>query len=341
MRHPLPRASVVFSGLIVAAGLALGVLVTLPEAQAQGMGGPAKGGVVKAKPKFGPEIKDIFFPDARKKLGQGNPPGGAIGAGGSTLTKGGGKTSTPTPTPTPTPEPETPVAATGGTWGDWLGSEVLEGEIKTQATAFTNDTKQAGPFKASLYKKVQVEATVLTVMFGVIAQFEGQVRWKDKAAGLRDELAKVAGQCKTGDQYAAVKLQAASLGELIQGSPIDVAPGKAGSKWSEIAEFTAVMKRMDLADKEKLKPLVSSEADFKANKDQILHEATVMAILAEVITDKGYDSAAEDEYQKWAKAMKAHAIDIVDACKQDQYEKARTATAGIFKACADCHSAYR
>lgn len=328
------RAPLFLAASVVAAGLALVSLVSSSSALAQGMGGGAPKGT-KAKPKFGPEIKEIFWPDARQKLGAGNPPGGAIGP--ANPTKGGTKT----PTPTPTPEPETPVVAAAGGWGEWLAAEVLEGEIKAQATAFTNDTKQAGPFKANLYKKVQVETTILTVMFGVIAQFEGQVRWKDKAAGLRDELAKVSAQCKTGDQYQAVKIQADSLGELVRGSQIDVAAGKPSAKWQEIAEFSALMKRMEVSEKDKLKPLLGSEADFKANKEQIQHEATILAILAEVITDKAYDSAGEDDYQKWAKQMKTAAIDIVDACRQDQFEKARTSSAALFKSCDACHGAYK
>jgi hypothetical protein len=331
--HP-SRASLVFAAPFLAAALALWGLTCVPDALAQVPPSANKG--TKAKPKFGPEIKEIFFPDARQKLGKGNPPGGAIGPA---TTPGKGTPKVPTPTPDPTPE--TPVVAAAGGWGEWLAAEVLEGEIKAQATAFTNDTKQAGPFKANLYKKVQVETTILTVMFGVIAQFEGQVRWKDKAAGLRDELAKVSAQCKTGDQYQAVKLQADSLGELVRGSQIDVAAGKPSAKWQEIAEFSALMKRMEVSEKEKLKPLLGSEADFKANKELIQHEATILAILAEVITDKAYDSAGEDDYQKWAKGMKASAIDIVDACRQDQFEKARTSCAALFKSCDACHGAYK
>lgn len=295
----------------------------------------------KAKPKFGKEITDIFFPDAREKLGSGAPPGGPLtGLKGLDKAGTGGKTPAVVPT-TPVNPPEGDPAVASAGWS-FLSPEVIEAEVKAQATGVSNEIKNASAFKAAGFKKAQVQFTMLTVMFGVIAQYPGEdVRWKKVSGGMRDELAKAAAACKTGDQYANVKIQGESLAELVRGSPVDVAEGKGGAKWAEIADFKAMMKRMDVADKEKLKPLLSAEKDFKENKEQILHEATIMAVLAEVIQDKGYDDAGDDQYLKLAKAMKAASIQLIDACKQDAYENARTANAALFKTCSDCHTDFR
>jgi hypothetical protein len=304
-------------------------------------GQPGPGGP-KAKPKFGKEITDIFFTDAREKLGPGAPPGGALT--GLKAPDKGGKTPAVVEPKTPVTPPAgtgDPAVATGG-WGEWLGPEVLEAEVKAQATGVANEIKNGSAFKAAGFKKAQVQLTMLTVMFGVIAQYPGEdVRWKKVSAGMRDELAKAAAACKTGDQYASVKIQGESLAELVRGSPVDVAEGKPTAKWGEIADFKALMKRMDQADKERLKPLLSAEKDFKENKEQIMHEASVMAVLAEVIQDAGYDDAGDDQYLKLAKAMKAASIQLIDACKQDAYENARTANAALFKTCSDCHTDFR
>lgn len=293
----------------------------------------------KAKPKFGKEITDIFFTDAREKLGPGTPPGGAL-TGLKNPDKGGKTPAVVEPkTPVSTPAEDPTVASAG--WS-FLGPEVIEAEVKAQATGVSNEIKNGSAFKAAGFKKAQVQFTMLTVMFGVIAQYPGDdVRWKKVAGGMRDELAKAAAACKTGDQYASVKIQGESLAELVRGSPVDVAEGKGGAKWGEIADFKALMKRMDQADKERLKPLLSAEKDFKENKEQILHEASIMAVLAEVIQDKGYDDAGDDQYLKLAKAMKAASIQLIDACKQDAYENARTANAALFKTCSDCHTDFR
>lgn len=292
----------------------------------------------KAKPKFGKEITDIFFTDAREKLGPGAPPGGAL-SGLKNPVKGGGKTPAVVEPTTPAPMPEGEALAGG--WG-FIGPDVLEAEVKANATGVSNEIKNASAFKATGFKKAQVQFTMLTVMFGVISQYPGDdVRWKKVASGMRDELAKAAAACKSGDQYASVKIQGESLAELVRGSPVDVAEGKGGVKWGAIADFKALMKRMDMADKEKLKPLLSSEKDFKENKEQILHEASIMGVLAEVIQDSEYDDAGDDQYLKLAKAMKAASVQLIDACKQDAYENARTANAALFKTCSDCHTDFR
>ena len=290
-----------------------------------------------AKPKFGPEIKDIFFPDAGEKVGSGIPPGGPIVPEGNTGTKPQLVVNTPPVTPTVPP----PASGEATKWSEVISAEFLEAEIKAQATIAENATRIAGPFKAKEYKTAQSAFSMLSIMFGVLAQYDEEIRWKENATGMRDELAKAAAACKTGDQYQAAKVQATSVGDLVRGIKIDVPAGQGTPAWSSLAEINAIMQRMELSQQKRMRPALASEADFKAEKEMIMHEASIMAVLAEVIQDKGFDAADNDDYQGWARSMKVAAIEIVTACKQDAHANATSNAAALGKACNDCHEGYR
>lgn len=308
--------------------LGIGSFVLLMYAQADAqMPGRKK---VTAKPKFGKEVRDIFFPDAFGKIGPGDPPGGKLGSG---------KKEVPIKVIPDTPAP-TGGEGKGG-WDDLIAGEELEAEIKSLVNAINANIRSAGAYRSRGYKKVRSDLTTATIMFGVIANYKGEVRWKDRATGMRNNLAQAAADSKTSDQYNNVKVRFQSLEDLVRGSQIDVAEGKPDVSWATIADIDEIMKRLELAQKDRLKPNLGSEEDFKGNLEVILHEASIIAVLAQVIQDKGYDAAGEDDYLGWAKVMQKHAVDIVDACKQSQYQAASTAISQLTKSCSDCHGAYR
>lgn len=310
--------------------LGMGTFLLLMYAQA-GAQMPSKKKVT-AKPKFGQEVRDIFFTDAFSKIGPGDPPGGKLGAG--------VKVQPIKPVVPVNPPPSSGGGGKGG-WDDLIAGEELETEVKALVNSINANIRSAGAYRSRGYKKVRSDLTTATILFGVIAQYKGEVRWKDRAAGMRNNLAKAAEDAKTSDQYDGVKIRFQSLEDLVRGSQIDVAEAPAEVSFGTLIELGEVMKRLEMAQKDRLKPNLGSEDSFKSNIEVVLHEASMIAMLAHVIQDKGFDGAAAEDYLGWAKTMEKSAIDIIDACKQGQYQAASKAIGQVTKACSDCHGAYR
>jgi cytochrome c556 len=101
------------------------------------------------------------------------------------------------------------------------------------------------------------------------------------------------------------------------------------------------MTRIEKAQQEGLTPALANAGEFKKNSDKILHEAQILAVLGEVITREGYEFADDDTYLGYARELRDHALEIIDAVKQKNYEAARKAGGQIDKACSSCHEGYR
>ena len=72
-----------------------------------------------------------------------------------------------------------------------------------------------------------------------------------------------------------------------------------------------------------------------------LHEAEMVAVMAEVLCKAGMEDADDETYTGFAQQMKKSARNIVDAVKLKNDEAARKAVGEINKACSNCHEDYR
>jgi hypothetical protein len=101
------------------------------------------------------------------------------------------------------------------------------------------------------------------------------------------------------------------------------------------------MARMKQAHEEGIAVWTSSSAEFSKNGDRLLHEAQVLAALAEVIQREGFEDADSEDYRKFAQAVRDGSLQIADAVKQKKYEQARAASGDVGKSCTSCHENYR
>ena len=75
-------------------------------------------------------------------------------------------------------------------------------------------------------------------MFGVIAEYDGDVRWKQQALGARDAFGKVAANCKVGTDasYNESKLRKADLEDLVGGASPDLKPNPDDFTWGKLMD---------------------------------------------------------------------------------------------------------
>jgi hypothetical protein len=297
----------------------------------QGRSGPAG----KPPPRtFDKSVADAFFKDVRKEVGPGQP-GNAVAAAATGSSPSAGGTTSPGTTPS-VPE------AGSSIWTRMIAAETLENEIKSGMNLVAETVQSPTKFNTS-HNTTRRVYSVLAVAFAVIADYGGEVRFKDKAAGMRDALAKAGFNCKVASTGAfnEAKLRFQDLQELVRGGNVAVESGEAKVKFADIANRPPLMQRMEEAALKNLQPLSADSAQFKANKDKILHEAQILAILAKAIQDDGYDSSADEAYQTYARTVEKHALEIAEAIQLESFDKARAALGNITKTCDACHADYR
>ncbi|OYV85156.1 MAG: hypothetical protein B7Z73_14130, partial [Planctomycetia bacterium 21-64-5] len=183
-------------------------------------------------PKFTPEVTATFFDDARQKLGPGQP-GGVIAAA--------------TPKPGGASDEGDAIAATGdAAWSKLIAASTLEDEVKAQKDSLAEVTKTPSVFKGGGNNVARVHYTELAMLFGVISQFDGEVRWKKDALGLREIFRRAGGNCKVGtdNSYKEAHQRSDDLAQLITGGKIELPKPDPDTKWSDVANRAPLMTRM-------------------------------------------------------------------------------------------------
>ncbi|HVA50415.1 MAG TPA: cytochrome c [Pirellulales bacterium] len=283
-------------------------------------------------PKFTPEVTATFFDDARQKLGPGQP-GGAIAAA---TPKAGGAS-----------DEGDAVAATGdAAWSKLIAGSTIEDEVKAQVGSLAEVTKTPSVFKGGGNHVARVHFTELAMLFGVVAQFDGDVRgsWKKDALGLREIFRRAGGNCKVGtdNSYKEAHQRSDDLAQLISGGKIELPKPDPDAKWSDVANRAPLMTRMGKEGYDpKIKAWTSDKGEFSKNRNALLEEAQIVAVIAHLIQDPSYEYADDEDYLKYAKGLETQALEIVEAVKGDDLQRAQKAAGQLNKACSTCHEGYR
>ncbi len=185
---------------------------------------------------------------------------------------------------------------------------------------------------------------MLALLFGVIAEYDGDVRWKSQAMVARDAFARAAANCKvaTDGSYNDSKQRADDLSSLIRGDtlPVGAAP-EAKPQWAKVAARPPLMSRLELAQQNRVAVWTANQGDFGKNLDGIVRESQIIAVIAEVIQREGYDFTDDNSYKGFAHDMQKHALAIADAAKSKNFEQARLAAGDLAKTCSNCHGSFR
>jgi hypothetical protein len=229
-------------------------------------------------------------------------------------------------------------------WSRLISPATLETEIKRLAQSLQATVTTPGEFKAGGYKLARVDLSELAVLFAVIAQYDGDVRWKDIAAGMRGQFARAGLNAKVGtDQtYREAVERKEELASLVQGERPPVPKSDAAfDDWSQIASRPQLMQRINAAHEERLTKWLADAATFRRNRDAIRHEAQIVAMLAEVVHRKEYEYWDDESFVEYAVELRDAATEASSAAEADDFPKARDAVTRAGNACTECHAGYR
>ena len=116
-----------------------------------------------------------FYPDVREKLVGARPAsGGAAASPTATATTSGGGDDAPT------------GSGSGSfPWSKLIDAETLEAETKAIQSGLSEAVTTPAKFKGGGYKDGRLLLSMQATVFGIIAEYDGEVRWKKQAAGMR------------------------------------------------------------------------------------------------------------------------------------------------------------
>ena len=233
-------------------------------------------------------------------------------------------------------------SAGGFAWSNYISRDSLEDEIKTLQLQLEKDVTTPVKFKSD-YGKVRQSYAMLSLLFGVIRQYDSDVRWKKDAAAAQASFARAAANARVGSQqaYQSAKRRKEELQELVRGGGFtgdEKAPEKL--EWPLVVDRSPIMVRLDDSDS-LVKPMFANKTEFVANLDTIIKEAELVAAMSEVLLQEEMDDYDEDEYIGYAKSMSKAAQDLVAAAKAKNYDTAAPAFNLIQQACSNCHDEYQ
>ncbi len=282
-------------------------------------------------PKWSADVLDAFFNDAREKLVGTRPDYSQATTIARADLKPASNLSTTAAGPT--------VAA----WSKLIDADTLETEIKRLAQAVAQDVTTPSEFKGGAYKECRRHFSVLAMLFAIAAEYDGEARWQDAAPALRDLFSRAGYNCKVGtDQtYQEASQRKQDLADLVRGSRPQVREAERAADWGQVADRSLLMQRMNIAHEERLTKWLANEREFAERRDDVRHEAQLVAAIAVVVGREGFDYWDEEEYVQYLRELRQATSEVAAAAELNNYQQARQAIDRATKSCASCHEVYR
>ena len=319
--------------------LSLLLIAALVLASAEYSNGQAKAKKRAAPPKFDPrEVEQVFFPDALKALVGSRPEKRSS----ATSTNSGVSTGTQ---PMPSEPETTPATGAKVDWPRLISAESLVDEVKVYQPLLAGVTRTPNQFTGNGARDARKYFSTVATMMAIIAQYEGDIRWKNQAAAARELFARAGFNTKSDNDnaYNEAKLRTEDLSALLRGEtpspPSNIEPVPNFDQ--QVSNRPPLMWRLERAEKDRLAIWTSSTAEFNKNLNAIKHEAEIVAALSQVILHPSYTDADSESYIQYATELQKAALEIREAVKQKNAESARTAAAAMSNACNKCHGDFR
>ena len=234
--------------------------------------------------------------------------------------------------------------ASGDGWSKFISATTIEDEIKAIKLQVDMDVTTEQQFIARGYEGSRRNFAVLALLFGAIAEYDGDVRFKEPAPGARDLFARSAANCKVGTKqsFNEAKKRKTDLQEILSGGASPAEPSADPNVvWASAADRSALMQRLEIAQQTNLQPWIGGEGEFKSHAEEAMHEAEIISAIAAALTKPGTPDGEDETYAGFAKSMRDAGVEVVEAVKLNNYEQARKAVGAIDQACTKCHELYR
>lgn len=228
-------------------------------------------------------------------------------------------------------------------WSNYISRSAIEDEVKILHRVLQKTITTPSAFN-SKFSDVRQQFDILAMLFGIIHEYDQDVRWKKYAGSFQRQLVDASAKILTPSRptFQLAKTTRDDLGQLIRGGGIQVSDeGNGKLQWAKVVQRGPIMDQLDLLVGEALRPAVSSKDEFDSKKDDLLRNANLVSAMAHALTMEGQDDADDDGYIQLANRMGSAAKQLIDATQNNEFDAASTAVNRIEQSCVDCHSEWR
>ena len=251
-----------------------------------------------------------------------------------------GSTTKPGGFDSPVDEPTT--SETSSKWSGLVSATTIEDEVKAIQKRLAMEVTTPVKFKSE-YSKAHQSFSMLSMLFGIVREYDSEVRWKRFANEAQISFERAAANSRVGtiQAYESCKRRKGDLEEMVRGGNFN-ASEKAPEEldWSAVVDRSPIMKRLQ-ASRELLKQLSSNEKEFSDGTEKIFHESELVAAMGYALMMENMTDADDDGYLELSKAMIEAANQTKNACLNQDYDAASTAINLIDQSCNNCHDEWK
>lgn len=283
------------------------------------------------KPKFTPDAtKGIFFDSLGKAIPNGRPKLTDLRKTKSIIIAAG---------PTGAEQPD---GQASGPWDGLITAASIEDEIKRVKLRYDSVVTQPGPFKSGGYQDARLNLMVMSSLFAVITEYNGDVRWKKDAAVARDRLGRTAFNCNAGSTqvFNEAKTRKEDLQDLMSGTGLRTGKSEGSNDWASIADRSPMMEYAEEL-RESLRTATSNADAIKSDPNDVRRPAELLAVLGKILTKEGMDEYDDPDYVALSEAMTKAAQDVTRGLELKDYDAVRKAVGAVTQSCDACHEQYR
>ncbi|WP_437190772.1 cytochrome c [Planctomicrobium sp. SH527] len=243
-------------------------------------------------------------------------------------------------TPAATPSANAPMGAAAN-WAEVIPMPILVEEIKLLRTQLTGNLQTVATYNKS-FKSISLDSAVLAALAGLAEVHPEALNWKDKAHFVRDLASEISSSASgTGrDAFTKSKEPFDKLTIILDGGKAPEMESKAGAPFADNIYVADMMKRIEHSFTG-LKSNFNTPARLKEDPQLIERELRLLTALGTMMTDRSYDSAEEENYQKLANQFIGGTKDALTAAKSGDLEGYQAALNKAQTSCAECHQQYR
>jgi hypothetical protein len=237
---------------------------------------------------------------------------------------------------------EQPAEAAAGGWSGVVAGEAVESEVKRLLLQLEQDVTTPIKFKTD-YQKVRQAYSLLSMWFAIIFEYEGEVRWKQAAAVVQPACWRAAANARTdGEQaYQYARLRKEELQELVRGGSFgDAEKPIEAVDWSQVIDRVPTMLQLETS-LNNLKTLTANKGDFEGGLEDVLQQASVIAVIGKVLAEEEMEGGDDEDYRGLASEMTKTAQNLLQACKLRDFDSAGKAVNQIEQSCNKCHEDWR
>jgi hypothetical protein len=219
----------------------------------------------------------------------------------------------------------------------------LEDEVKAIKLKVDQAVTTPNRFRSQGYRACRRYFTTLAMLFAIIEEYDGDVRWKSAAPALRQAFARAAANCKTGSAqaYNEAKLRKLDLQDAVGGGAVNLPNAGPRENWEGVCDRSPLMQRLESSLQEAMRPQTASQGEFQANLEDLFREAQLVAAIGRVLKQDRMMDAGDEDYDGFCDSMSDAANSLAEAIKSNSYEKATSAVGQIGQSCSACHELYR